>query len=346
MDEKKYMQRCIELAKNALGDTYPNPMVGCVIVCDDTIVAEGWHRKSGMAHAEVNAIGRVKDKEMLKKCTLFVNLEPCSHFGKTPPCADLIVESKVKKVVVGTIDPFSKVEGRGIEKIKKAGIEVKVGVLERECKELNKRFFTYHSKKRPYIILKWAQTKDGFIAPKKMQKREPFQISGDLSRKLVHIYRSQEMGILIGAGTAKKDNPSLTTRLVEGKNPIRIVIDPKLTVDSQSQVFDKKAETIVFTYKRDCEEGNVKYIRVEETKDMVEQVLEQLYERQIQSVIVEGGERTINAFMEAGKWDEARVFVSQKKLEDGVKAPFMEKKWNGFKTIGQDILFFYNNDSQ
>ena len=222
---EKYIKRCIELAKNGLGATYPNPLVGSVIVYKNKIIGEGWHQKAGAPHAEVNAINSVKDESLLNKSTIYVSLEPCSHFGKTPPCSDLIIAKGIKKVIIGTVDPFAEVAGRGIKKLMEAGCEVQVGILEKECQDLNKRFFTFHQKKRPYIILKWAQTTDGFIAPKVQEKREPVWITNQYSKQLVHKWRSEEQAILVGTNTAIADNPKLNTRLWNGKNPVRVVID-------------------------------------------------------------------------------------------------------------------------
>ena len=225
---EKYMARCIQLAKNGLGTTYPNPLVGSVIVYNGKIIGEGWHKKAGEAHAEVNAINSVKDKTLLAKSTIYVSLEPCSHYGKTPPCADLIAYHKIPNVIIGTIDPFAKVAGNGLKKLMEAGSKITLGVLEKECKELNKRFFTFHEKKRPYIILKWAETQDGFIAPLEQESGKPFWITSPESKKRVHKWRTEEAAILVGTKTVELDNPSLTARLWKGEQPLRVVIDKSM----------------------------------------------------------------------------------------------------------------------
>jgi len=244
---EKYIKRCIELAKNGLGTTYPNPLVGSVIIRKDKIIGEGWHQKAGASHAEVNAVNSVKDESLLKKSTIYVSLEPCSHYGKTPPCSDLIIAKGIKKVVIGTVDPFAEVAGRGIKKLMEAGCEVQVGVLEKECQDLNKRFFTFHQKKRPYIILKWAQTADGFIAPTIQEKREPVWITNQYSKQLVHKWRSEEQAILVGTNTAIADNHKLNTRIWKGENPVRVVIDKELKIPQESALFDGTIKTIVLT---------------------------------------------------------------------------------------------------
>ena len=250
---EKYIKRCIELAQNGLGTTYPNPMVGSVIVHKNKIIGEGWHKKSGEAHAEVNAINSVKDESLLKDATIYVSLEPCSHFGKTPPCSDLIIAKEIKRVVIGTMDPFAKVAGRGIKKLMDAGCEVKVGILEDECLELNKSFFTFLKKQRPYIILKWAQTEDGFIAPENREGKRPVWITNKYSGQLVHKWRSEEAAILVGTNTVLKDNPSLNVRKWTGKSPIRIVIDRELKTPDEFPILDGTQKTIML-----CENKPVK----------------------------------------------------------------------------------------
>ena len=242
---EKYINRCIELAQKGLGNTYPNPMVGSVIVHNDKIIGEGWHHIAGEPHAEVNAINSVQDQSLLKKSTIYVSLEPCSHYGKTPPCSDLIIAKEIKKVVIATVDPFAEVSGRGIKKLLSAGCEVIVGVLEKEAQELNKRFFTFHQKKRPYVILKWAQSEDCFLAPEDKETREPVWITNKYSNQLVHKWRSEEQGILVGTNTAILDNPKLNTRLWEGKHPTRILIDQNLRTPQNSALFDGSIKTIV-----------------------------------------------------------------------------------------------------
>lgn len=316
------MHRCLELAKLGMSDVAPNPMVGCVIVHDGVVIGEGYHMQYGEAHAEVNAIQSVVDKSLLASSTLYVNLEPCAHFGKTPPCADLIVEYQIPKVVIGSVDTFSKVSGKGIERLKAKGFEVITGVLEHECRELNKRFFTFHEKKRPYIILKWAESEDGFIAPKNQE--EPFWMTSKESKKIVHQWRAEEMGILIGTTTAVKDNPALTVREVKGRNPVRFVLDSKVRLEGDLKVFDKQAPTYVFTQNKRAEN----HLAVDFTQ-LAESVVASLYSKHIQSIIIEGGAQTLNTFIEANLWDEARIFIAPLQLGTGVKGPSLEK--NGRK---------------
>ena len=254
------MQKCLELAKQGLSHVSPNPMVGCVIVYNNKIIGKGLHEKYGEPHAEVNAIASVKNKNLLKKSTLYVNLEPCCHYGKTPPCTSLIIKHKIPKVVIGCIDSFSKVSGKGIEKMQNAGIKVKLGILENECKLLNKRFFTFNEKKRPYIILKWAKSKDGFIAPN--NQKEPFWMTSLESKKLTHIWRAEEDAILIGRITAQKDDPSLTVREIKGKNPVRIVIDKNLKLSRKLKLFNKESNTIIFNAINSKQYLNKRYIKI------------------------------------------------------------------------------------
>lgn len=339
-----YIKRCLQLAQNGLGTTYPNPLVGSVIVCDGKIIGEGWHQKSGEAHAEVNAINSVSDKELLKNSALYVNLEPCSHFGKTPPCADLIIKHQIPKVVIGTIDPFAKVCGNGIAKLKEAGIEVEVGFLEKECNELNKRFFTFHQKKRPYIILKWAQTQDGFIAPLHKDENRPVWISNQLSRQLVHQWRTQEQAILVGTNTVLQDNPKLNARDVFGKSPIRVILDRELKIPTHFSVYDKSVKTIFITSKiKESTDEKIVFERIDFHKNTIEQILEVLYKHQIQSVIIEGGNKVLHLFIQENLWDEARVFASKISLKEGIKAPGFPYSYQNKQYIQNDELsFFYN----
>lgn len=339
-----YIKRCLQLAQNGLGTTYPNPLVGSVIVCDGKIIGEGWHQKSGEAHAEVNAINSVSDKELLKNSALYVNLEPCSHFGKTPPCADLIIKHQIPKVVIGTIDPFAKVCGNGIAKLKEAGIEVEVGFLEKECNQLNKRFFTFHQKKRPYIILKWAQTQDGFIAPLHKDENRPVWISNQLSRQLVHQWRTQEQAILVGTNTVLQDNPKLNVRDVFGKSPIRIVIGRDLKIPTSYSVYDKSVKTIFITSKeKESQDENIVFEKIDFQSNSIQQVLDVLYKYQIQSVIVEGGSKVLQLFIQENLWDEARVFTSKISLKEGIKAPGFPYSYQNKQYIQNDELsFFYN----
>src|ERR1051326_7252758 len=268
VNHEKYMKRCLELAEKGFGKVAPNPMVGSVIVCDNKIIGEGHHKKFGEAHAEVNAINSVKDKSLLKKSTLYVNLEPCSHFGKTAPCADLIIRYKIKYVVIGSIDTNPLVAGRGIQKLVSVGIDVMVGILEDECKELNKRFFTFYEKKQPYIILKWAETADGFIGI----KNERLKITTEKANKVVHQWRSEEQVIMVGTNTALCDNPKLTTRLVKGKNPLRVVVDEKLNIPYKFHLLDKKIPTIVFTAKKKSSAKNLEYVKIDFKKIVLKQI--------------------------------------------------------------------------
>ncbi|MDF2436251.1 MAG: diaminohydroxyphosphoribosylaminopyrimidine deaminase [Bacteroidota bacterium] len=340
------MERCLVLAKKGMGKVAPNPMVGCVIVHNDEIIGEGYHEEYGKAHAEVNAINSVKDKSLLKKATLYVNLEPCSHFGKTPPCADLIIEHKIPFVVVGTIDTFSQVSGRGIEKLVKAGIDVKTGILEAECKELNKRFFNFHEKKRPYVILKWAQTQDGFIDILRTEEgfEKALKITNEASTKLSHTWRSVEQAIIVGKRTAVADNPQLTVRSVQGKNPLRIAIDRNLTIPNNYFLLDGSTPTLIYTSADANSENNLEYKKLNFDEVLIPQILNDLAERNIQSLIVEGGTKLINSFIQSGIWDEARVFISQQQIEDGVNAPILDLKPVEKEDIEGDILLTYKNN--
>jgi diaminohydroxyphosphoribosylaminopyrimidine deaminase/5-amino-6-(5-phosphoribosylamino)uracil reductase len=344
-EEKKYMKRCLELAKKGFGNVAPNPMVGSIIVCEDRIIGEGYHQQFGKAHAEVNAINSVSDKELLKKSVLYVNLEPCSHFGKTPPCADLIIEHKIPKVVIGTIDPFVSVAGRGIEKLRNAGINVTVGVLENECRRLNKRFFTFHEKNRPYIILKWAQTSDGYIDIIRNEDglEKPLQITNEFSNALSHEWRSVEQAIIVGKKTAIYDNPKLTTRSVDGKNPLRIAIDRNLSIPSNYHLLDKSTPTLIFTSADSKSEPNLEYSKVDFDELLLPQIMDVLYGKNIQSLIVEGGTNLINSFIHNNLWDEARVFISEMKIENGVNAPEIEQKPVDKQDLNGDTLLIFEN---
>ena len=308
-------------------------MVGCIIVVEDTIIAEGYTSPYGGAHAEVNAIQSVKDPNLLEKATLYVTLEPCAHFGKTPPCSDLIIAHKIPRVVIGCLDEHEKVCGKGISKLKSAGCEVILGVLESECKTHHKRFFTFHKKKRPYIILKWAESKDGFIAPLKKLKNKPVWISNMYSRQLVHQWRSEEQAILVGANTVAHDNPSLTTRDVKGKNPIRIVIDIQNSLPKSSQVFNSEAKTITLTNNE-----------IDSSIPLAKQICTALYLNNISSVIVEGGKKTLQTFIDEQLWDEARIFSSNKDLKTGIKKPHLEGKLISETLIKSDTLKIIIND--
>ena len=335
------MNRCLELASKGLESVSPNPMVGSVIVYQGKIIGEGYHKEYGKEHAEVNAITSVKDKSLLKDSTLYVNLEPCAHFGKTPPCSNLIIEHKIPKVVIGCVDSFSDVNGKGIIKMEKAGIKVSVGVLEKESRELNKRFFTFHEKKRPYIILKWAESKDGFIAPK--DQTAPFWMTCSDSKKLVHQYRAEEDAILVGRITAEKDNPSLTVRKVTGKNPTRIVIDKDLKLSKKLNLFNNLAKTIIFNTLKTKEIDSNYYIKID-FNNLIENILQELYKQNIQSLIIEGGAKTLQSFIDKKLWEEARIFTANRTLVEGVKAPTLDGEIIFETKIDEDQLEIIKNE--
>ncbi len=342
------MARCIQLAKNGLGTTYPNPMVGSVIVHNNLIIGEGWHQTAGQPHAEVNAIASVKQKELLGSSSIYVSLEPCSHFGKTPPCADLIIESGIKNVVIGSRDPNPKVSGRGIDKLKAANCEVTEGILANECDELNKRFFSFHQKKRPYIILKWAETLDGFIAPLKKDRaseKKPVWISNTHSRQLAHKLRAQEQAILVGTQTVLDDNPSLTLRDWKGTNPIRVVIDRTLKIPKTAAVFDGTIKTIFITEMESPNDDQVIFENVDFSEKLLEQICEVLYKHQLQSVIIEGGSITIQAFIDANLWDEAYVIKGECNFGIGIKAPKHSGHLVSEEKLKSDIVQLFKNDS-
>ena len=348
---EKYINRCIQLAENGLGTTYPNPLVGSVIVYKEKIIGEGWHKRAGEAHAEVIAINSVKDKSLLNKATIYVSLEPCNHYGKTPPCSDLIIASGIKKIVIGNIDPFKEVSGKGIKKLMDAGCQVIVGILDEKCAALNKRFFTFHKKKRPFIILKWAESVDGFLAPldlKELKERRPIWITNNYSKQLVHKWRSEEASILVGTNTAVKDDPELNTRLWKGNNPVRIVLDKKLRIPTDSKLLDGSIKTIIFTGKdsfipQDTSE-NMIYEKIDYNKNMPAQVCDILYKYNLQSVIIEGGSTTLQSFIDAEIWDEARVFTGEKHFKEGIKAPNLNGKLYNKQEILGDTLRYYTHD--
>lgn len=322
--DEKYMSRCIELARKGAGFVAPNPMVGAVLVQDDRIIGEGWHAKYGEAHAEVAAIGQTVGQGMtdFSATTLYVSLEPCAHFGKTPPCADLIVRTGIKRVVIGCRDPFEAVNGKGIEKLKAAGIDVVEGVLEKECRELNKRFFTFHEKKRPYLILKWAQTADGFMAGTPGATR--LLISNQYSNIRVHQWRSEEAAILVGTNTALLDDPELTNRLSTGPSPIRLVVDLDLRLPASLKLFNREQKTIVFNSLRPEESDNLIYYQIDKNKSLISQLMEALYQLNIQSVMVEGGRQLLETFIQSGSWDEARVIINKDlRIGAGLPAPVL-----------------------
>lgn len=343
--DEHYMSRCLELARLGAGNVSPNPMVGCVIVHNNKVIGEGYHEKYGEAHAEVNAIKSVKNSELLKESTLYVSLEPCAHFGLTPPCSDLIIEKKIPEVIIGTIDSFAKVAGKGIEKMKKAGINVKVGILENECRELNKRFFTFHEKKRPYIILKWAETTDGFIDFDRNinQFGQPVWITGEKSLLRVHQMRAVEDAIMVGTNTALKDNPSLTVRHCEGRNPVRIVIDNHLRLPENLNLFDGTVKTIVFNSVKNQECGKTEFLRIDFKTNILPQILQMLYQKNIQSLIVEGGKQLLESFISENLWDEAFRFTGNKMFSGGIKAPEISGTIIHTEETDNDKLTIYKN---
>ncbi|WP_332033084.1 bifunctional diaminohydroxyphosphoribosylaminopyrimidine deaminase/5-amino-6-(5-phosphoribosylamino)uracil reductase RibD [Kaistella sp.] len=339
MTDEIYMKRCIDLAKNALGYTYPNPLVGSVIVHNGLIIGEGFHQKAGENHAEINAVNSVKNKALLKEATIYVSLEPCAHFGKTPPCANKITETGFKKVVIGTLDSHEKVNGKGKKMIENAGIEVISGVLENECQELNKRFFTFHRKKRPFIILKWAESGDGFLD----KDFKPTQIGNILTKQFVHQLRSDEHAILVGTNTALTDNPGLTTREITGRNPVRILIDFDLQVPGNFNIYNNEAPTLVFNGVKDSEESNIKFIKIKK-ENFLENLMQKLYKNQIQSVIVEGGSFTLQQFIDAEIWDEAIIIKNENlKLTNGTKAPEFHHGNFETKNFRDNIIEFHKN---
>jgi diaminohydroxyphosphoribosylaminopyrimidine deaminase/5-amino-6-(5-phosphoribosylamino)uracil reductase len=322
------MQRAIQIANNGLGTTRPNPMVGAVIVYNNKIIGEGFTSKYGGNHAEVNAINSVTDKSFLAKSTIYVTLEPCSHYGKTPPCSELILHHKIQNVVIGCVDDNPQVAGKGIKKLMEAGCNVTIGVLEKECKDHHKRFFTFHNKKRPYIILKWAETNDGFIAPTSRDEQKPVWITNQLSRQLVHKWRAEEQSILVGTNTVIKDNPSLTVRDWTGENPIRVVLDRNSLLSNAYTIFNNDAETLTF-----------------KDHTLIE-VCDHLHQQNINSIIIEGGSKTLQLFIDEELWDEARIFKGKIDIKDGVKAPKFSGSLTSEEKILDDTLRIYRNNCQ
>ena len=341
MIESKFMNKCIALAKQGLGNTYPNPLVGSVVVYKGEVIGSGWHQKSGEAHAEVHSIRHVSDRSLLADSSLYVNLEPCSHYGKTPPCTDLIIQSGIRHVVIGMKDPFEKVNGRGIQKLRHAGVRVDVGIEAAACRELNKRFITTIEKQRPYIILKWAETLDRFLAPKTKTTNDPVWISNLLSRTLAHQWRAEEQSILIGKQTALDDNPALTTRLHKGPSPIRLLIDPKEEVDRKAKVFNPDQKVIVFTANKSRTEAHIEYVAIDFSANGLQQILSTLLQKGIQSMLVEGGSITLQHFIDSGLWDEARVITGREKFVEGITAPNITSfsaKPNTTKILGRNVI--------
>lgn len=341
LKHENYLKRAIELAMLGLGNVSPNPMVGSVVVHQDKIIGEGYHQKYGKAHAEVNAIQQVLEnftnaEELFRKSTLYVTLEPCSHFGKTPPCADLIIKYQIPQVVIGCLDPFESVNGKGVERLKAAGIDVITGVLEQECTDLNKRFFTRVKQQRPYVILKWAQTEDGYFCPADGDQK---WITGEEAKRLVHLWRSQEDCVLVGKNTALIDNPQLNVRLVKGRDPKRAVIDRNLELPKNLNLFDNSLNTFVFNAIKTDLEAKTTYIGIEDFDHFLPQyILFQLYLQDVQSLIIEGGIKTLQTFIDAGLWDEARIFTGNVSWGEGKKTPFIKGNTTEKFLIGKDKL--------
>jgi diaminohydroxyphosphoribosylaminopyrimidine deaminase / 5-amino-6-(5-phosphoribosylamino)uracil reductase len=342
MPDTSFMQQCLDLAQLAKGHSNPNPMVGAVLVHEGRVLAEGYHHFYGASHAEVNCLESVpdEDKHLIAESTMYVSLEPCAHFGLTPPCVTRLISAKVKKVVIANIDPFDKVSGRGIAILQEAGIEVQTGVLENEGLWVNRRFFCFHTQKRPYIILKWAQTADGFIGP---EDKSRLQITGEESIQLLHKWRSEEAAIMVGYITALKDNPRLSARHHSGRQPLRIALDCNLTLPLTHNLFNDEAATWIVNDQRETMAGNVRYINVP-FDNLITNLLARLYEAKILSVIIEGGGQLLSGFIESGIWDEARVFTGPQSIGTGVKAPVLHNEQMAFTTLhGSDSMTFYTN---
>jgi diaminohydroxyphosphoribosylaminopyrimidine deaminase/5-amino-6-(5-phosphoribosylamino)uracil reductase len=339
-----YMTRCVELARLGQGHVAPNPMVGAVLVYKDRIIGEGYHQQYGQAHAEVNCIASVKeeDRTLVDKSVLYVSLEPCAHFGKTPPCADLIINHQIQTVVVGCRDPFKQVDGKGIEKLQKAGITVITRVLENECKALNKRFFTFHIHKRPYIILKWAQSKNHKIAHTDFSR---VLISNAYSNRLVHSWRSREAGIMVGTNTALQDDPALNTRHWTGPNPVRMIVDMNLRLPENLKIFNKQQKTIIFNATRHDDQNHVVYYKIEKEASLVQALLKACYELNIQSLLIEGGSKLAESFINEDAWDEARVIENnQLIIDNGLRAPVLSNQhFISCETIATDTVSYYIN---
>ncbi len=340
--DEQFMARCIQIATNGLGLTYPNPFVGSVIVHNNQIIGEGFTSVYGGAHAEVNAVNSVKNKDLLKDATLYVTLEPCAHWGKTPPCCDLIIANEIPRVVIGTLDPFSKVNGQGYLRMLKNGVDVKVGVLEEECLELNKRFITFHQKKRPYIILKWAETQDGFMGRDDVQ----LWITNPYSKQLVHQWRTEEQGLLVGKRTALVDNPQLNSRLWEGEDPVRMVIDKNLAIPRHFHLYDQSQKTIIFNSLENKIDGLIHYIQLDFSTAIIPQLLQHIHQLGLQSVIIEGGSNTIQRFIDLNLWDEARILKSNQDWGEGILAPNVWGKRIDKHPLFTDELTVIRNPAQ
>lgn len=341
-ESEKYILRCIELANKGAGHAAPNPLVGAVLVYNEKIIGEGWHQKFGKAHAEVNCINAVKeeDKQYIAQSTLYVSLEPCAHTGKTPPCTNLIIANKIPRVVIGCRDVYKEVDGKGIKQLQDAGIEVEAGILENECRELNKRFFTFHTLQRPYIILKWAQSVNGKIANKNLSR---VFITNEITNRLVHKWRSEEAAILIGTNTAQFDDPSLTTRLWPGPSPVRLVVDMALSLPKTLKVFNQEVSTVIFNAKKHDLDGAVYYYKINDKESLVQQICAALYKLNLQSVIVEGGAKLLQSFISENLFDEIRVIENEKlTIHDGLAAPELPNvKLLRKENVLSDIVNYY-----
>ncbi len=331
------MRRALDLAMLGMGHVSPNPLVGCVVVHNDRIIGEGWHKKYGEAHAEVNAVTSVNDPSLLKESTVYVNLEPCSHFGKTPPCADMLVRHRVKRVVIANIDTFQKVNGEGIRKLRESGAEVVTGVLEKEGRELNKRFFTYVEKDRPFILLKWAETADGFIAREDHSSK---WISNEFSRQIAHKLRTEVDAVLVGTHTARHDDPHLNVREWSGRDPVRVVIDRSLKLSRDLRLFDKTQPTICYNERREEIDGNLSLVKLNPA-NFLKDLLSDLHQRKIQSVMIEGGAQTIHAFIASNLWDEAQIFRSPETFGKGIAAPKLQESPVREESVGSDSLITF-----
>lgn len=354
VNHEVFMERCLQLALNGLGNVAPNPLVGSVIVHDGKIIGEGFHAKFGMAHAEVNAINSVKDKSLLKDSTLYVSLEPCSHHGKTPPCADLIVNMGIPRVVVAIRDPFPEVAGQGVVRLQAAGVEVIEGVLEDRAREVNRRFLTFQQKKRPYIILKWAQSLDAYVDIERHpgDDKKPIWITNELARAVVHRWRSEEQSIMVGTKTVELDNPRLNVRDWKGSNPIRIVIDRTLRLAPDSNVFDEETLTVIIMGNNSgsaarrqnfLNRPNIEMVAIDFSREIEPQIMEVLYQRSVQSIIIEGGSQVLESFISRNLWDEARVFIGRKMFFSGVRAPILSAKPVSEDRLFDSILYTYRN---
>jgi diaminohydroxyphosphoribosylaminopyrimidine deaminase/5-amino-6-(5-phosphoribosylamino)uracil reductase len=340
------MQRCLDLALKGIGNVAPNPMVGAVLVYEDRIIGEGWHQQFGGPHAEVNCINSVAeaDRNLISQSTLYVSLEPCNHFGKTPPCTELIIQSQIKKVVIACTDPFEKVNGAGIKKLVDNGIEVITGILEQEALLLNKKFFNFHLYQRPYVILKWAQSADGYIA---LTKGKPVKISNEITDKLVHKWRSEESAIIVGTNTVINDNPALTTRNWTGRSPLRIFIDKRLSIDANYNILDNNTDTLILNLVKNEKVGVNEFVLIHDETKIIEELLQLLYKKGVQSLIVEGGSRLLQSFIDSNFWDETRIIKNTELLlQEGLPSPTLKNNVR-FKQewVGKDAINYYLNSS-